>query len=583
MRVAILASIFIVPLALLSYFYIKQNTDNVVFTKVERVGVDYLPALQSAFLRTTSTRDHASNDAGAPASLEGPDALSLGVADRAKAADTALASAPPGSELSDLTAKVGDLISAMNDSSNLSLDPDLDAYYLQDALINQVDTLLVNAQLLHEVIANETGRPLSVKARLAIAADEANFVTAAGAFASDVKKASSADQTGEFSAKLSGAIGAISSANAALAAAADANDVAATEASAKTLHAAVAEFVPAGDAILDKMLVKRIDGIYGTLTWEMAIVAALFALGGVFALFTARSIIRPVRALSAAMDTMSSGNLSVEVPGHARRDEIGAMAASVEKFRGNLFEAERAATARMELIVGSIGAGLAAMAGGDFTVRVTADLAGPLAKLKDDFNAAVSRLGDAIRGVLSATTSISTGAGEISRASDDLSRRTEQQAASLEQTAAALEEITATVKKTAANAIDASRGVEAAKSAAESGGQIVNATVEAMGQIDRSSRRMSDIIGVIDEIAFQTNLLALNAGVEAARAGAAGAGFAVVASEVRALAQRSGEASREIKSLIKGSGELVASGVALVGQSAPRSRRSSIASRTSPR
>jgi methyl-accepting chemotaxis protein len=161
-------------------------------------------------------------------------------------------------------------------------------------------------------------------------------------------------------------------------------------------------------------------------------------------------------------------------------------------------------------------------------------------------------------------TAVRSGAGEITSASDDLSRRTEQQAASLEETAAALDEITATVRKTAEGAAHSREAVGVAKGDAERSGVVVRDAVAAMSEIEGSAKQIGQIIGVIDEIAFQTNLLALNAGVEAARAGDAGKGFAVVASEVRALAQRSAEAAKEIKTLISASSQQVDRGVRLV-------------------
>jgi methyl-accepting chemotaxis protein len=161
---------------------------------------------------------------------------------------------------------------------------------------------------------------------------------------------------------------------------------------------------------------------------------------------------------------------------------------------------------------------------------------------------------------------VRSGADEITRSSDDLAKRTERQAASLKQTAAALDQINATVGKTASGASEARDVVNAAKSDAERSGKVVRETVTAMQEIETSSKQISSIIGVIDEIAFQTNLLALNAGVEAARAGDAGRGFAVVATEVRALAQRSADAAKEIKALIATSGRQVAEGVTLVGE-----------------
>ncbi|HEX2593831.1 MAG TPA: methyl-accepting chemotaxis protein [Rhizomicrobium sp.] len=231
-------------------------------------------------------------------------------------------------------------------------------------------------------------------------------------------------------------------------------------------------------------------------------------------------------------------------------------------------EQERAAKAAQQAqVVSSLATGLKNLSGGNLVSRIDDTFAEDYEQLRADFNAAVDRLHDTMKSVTSATSGIATGADEISQATDDLSKRTEQQAASLEETAAALEEITATVKKTAQNAKEASAIVTTAKTAAENGGQVVDTAIKAMGQIEQSSKQITDIIGVIDEIAFQTNLLALNAGVEAARAGDAGKGFAVVASEVRALAQRSSEAAREIKTLIKASGEHVTSGVKLVGES----------------
>jgi len=206
------------------------------------------------------------------------------------------------------------------------------------------------------------------------------------------------------------------------------------------------------------------------------------------------------------------------------------------------------------------------LAAGDLCARIEKPLAPEFDKLKADFDATVAKLQDAMATIRQNALVISSGTREISAAADDLSQRTERQAASLEETAAALEEITTTVKNAAEGAAHARNVVATAKADAERGGTVARAAIEAMGSIDKSSEQISRIIGVIDEIAFQTNLLALNAGVEAARAGEAGRGFAVVASEVRALAQRSADAAKEIKSLISTSATQVKSGVELVGQ-----------------
>ena len=216
--------------------------------------------------------------------------------------------------------------------------------------------------------------------------------------------------------------------------------------------------------------------------------------------------------------------------------------------------------------VAALADALKCLAQGDLVGRLSADVSPEFQALKDDFNNAVGILEQAMSRVSSVTDNIRSGSDEIGVAADDLSRRTEQQAASLEETAAALDEITSTVRRSAAGAKQASEVVAGAKTEAERSGVIVDQAVAAMGEIEGSSREIGNIIGVIDEIAFQTNLLALNAGVEAARAGEAGRGFAVVAQEVRALAQRSADAAKEIKTLISSSTQQVSQGVNLVGQ-----------------
>ena len=219
-----------------------------------------------------------------------------------------------------------------------------------------------------------------------------------------------------------------------------------------------------------------------------------------------------------------------------------------------------------EAVMHALGDALAALADGDLTYRISEEMPGDYARLRGDFNSALEHLAETMAQIRRNTDGINVGVDEIAAASDDLSRRTEHQAASLEQTAAALDQITATVKKTALGGKQANDAVSKANDAASNSHDIVSKAVAAMGQIETSSQEISQIISVIDEIAFQTNLLALNAGVEAARAGDAGRGFAVVASEVRALAQRSAQAAKEIKALITTSSGQVAEGVTLVGE-----------------
>jgi methyl-accepting chemotaxis protein len=325
--------------------------------------------------------------------------------------------------------------------------------------------------------------------------------------------------------------------------------------------------------------------------WMMIGLAALAVAFGV-AVSLWMSVVkvsRPLQGLAAAMRRLAERDLTVAVTGQERLDEIGAMAKTVQVFKDSAIktvamEAEIAATrtvterdqARVAAIqaseaaedqtaIAALAQGLDALANGNLTHQINEAMAPKTQRLKDDFNLTAERLRTTMVTITGAISAMMAGSGEISKAADDLSRRTEVQAASLEQTAAALDEITATVNKTAQGARHAKEVVAAAQQGAHKSGAVVQETVAAMSAIEESAQQISQIIGVIDEIAFQTNLLALNAGVEAARAGEAGRGFAVVASEVRALAQRSAGAAKEIKALISTSTQQVGRGVELVG------------------
>ena len=209
---------------------------------------------------------------------------------------------------------------------------------------------------------------------------------------------------------------------------------------------------------------------------------------------------------------------------------------------------------------------LNAIARGDLTEKITADYGGTFGQLKDDTNTTVERLREVVGQIKDASESINTAAQEIAAGNSDLSARTEEQASSLEETASSMEQLNATVKQNAENARQARNLASSSNEVAEQGGAMVNRVVETMGSIQESAKKIADIIGVIDSIAFQTNILALNAAVEAARAGEQGRGFAVVASEVRSLAQRSAQAAREIKALIADSVDKVEDGAKLVNE-----------------
>jgi methyl-accepting chemotaxis protein len=352
----------------------------------------------------------------------------------------------------------------------------------------------------------------------------------------------------------------------------------------------VAGFAPWQWMIGTGVYLDDIDDIFWDRTMRASAIGAfLLAILMGSAWYLARGLVLPIRGLTDTMRRLTAGEIDTKVDGQEQQDEVGAMARAVQVFKDNAvalrdadadkerLASEAEATRRehdasnaaqveaQQFVVQELAARLSRLAEGDLTARLVG-FSGEYKALETDFNAAVERLQGAMQAISAKTVGMRGGTGEISQAADDLSRRTEQQAASLEETAAALDEITATVKKTAEGATHARQVVSTAKSGAEHSGTVVRDAVAAMSEIEKSSGQISQIIGVIDEIAFQTNLLALNAGVEAARAGEAGRGFAVVASEVRALAQRSAEAAKEIKGLIQASATHVSSGVELVGE-----------------
>jgi methyl-accepting chemotaxis protein len=251
-----------------------------------------------------------------------------------------------------------------------------------------------------------------------------------------------------------------------------------------------------------------------------------------------------------------AGDLGQRIDAHGKEGFFATLSSGINELLSTL-----------ESVINETVSTVSAMAQGDLTRTIESDYVGSFGQLKEDMNATIGKLTGVVRDIQESAYAVKTGSDEIASGNQNLSQRTEQQASSLEETSSAMEEMTATVRQSADNARQANTLAKSARDAAETGGNVVGNAVRAMSEINASSRKIADIIGVIDEIAFQTNLLALNASVEAARAGEQGRGFAVVASEVRNLAGRSATAAKEIKDLIQDSGAKVEEGAKLVNRS----------------
>ncbi|RVU07846.1 methyl-accepting chemotaxis protein [Novosphingobium umbonatum] len=304
---------------------------------------------------------------------------------------------------------------------------------------------------------------------------------------------------------------------------------------------------------------------FGLVNSTIAIGLSVLGLLGIIVTISAASerISTPYMSMVERMEAMAQGDFSSPVHYTEYRDCVGRMARTVVSWRdrANAGAESRAAQA---VIVEKLSAALKQMSANQLDCIIREPFPAGHDELRQDFNAAATSLAQALESVRASAAGVLTGANEIHTASHDLSSRNEQQAATLEETAAAMNQVTEGVKESAKSANEVQKSITEAHQEATEGGMVVTRAIEAMAAIERSAQEINQIIGVIDGIAFQTNLLALNAGVEAARAGDAGKGFAVVANEVRALAQRSADAAKDIKALITTSTEQVSGGVGLV-------------------
>jgi methyl-accepting chemotaxis protein len=573
-RLALVCGLLAIPAFLAMTLFIAQCWKEIAFSNKEIDGIEYLQEIWPMVVAAVASE---ANFQAAPVDTK---------------FDTEFATTEASSAFRNTVERAEkltngiNLISAVADASNLTLDPDLDSYYAMDAATVRLPALLSATEALsNAATALDDARPLQVAMAISLA-------TSAEASAySSLNTAMRSNAAGITKSVLEPRSQALRTAIQRFVAAAPTvqGNTAASLVLAKS--AAIAELdktwrADAGE--LKRLLEVRVEGFWRTLIASITacVIATISAV--TLSMSISLGLSHRIEQQVAAMERLARNDTAVEIPFANDRNETGRIAAAIVAFREGLVdrnrlqeqtqkdqtEAQRQAELRRQEIeaVGaerasvmrSVRACMTELAACNLTYRMTNEIPVEYQKLRTDFNAAMEQLERTMTVISSTSASIRLGADDIAGSSDDLSRRSEKQAAMVEETAAALDQITDRVKKAAAGARRATEAAAAAKGVAVHSGEVVAEAVQAIKQIEASSHQISQVIGVIDEIAFQTNLLALNAGVEAARAGEAGRGFAVVATEVRALAQRSAVAAKEIKQLITASTQQVGQGVSLV-------------------
>jgi len=569
-RLLLVAGCFTAPIALLLTLFTQAQLAQIDFSDKELDGANYIEAVQRALLDEKA-------GAAALADQRVKFDSQFGVAGLAEAfanASTADARAEAASAL----------IAAVADGSNLTLDPELDTFYLMDAV-----TIGLPKMKEHLETMVEASRKGDREQMLVLQAQLQEYFERVQ---TSVSRSIEGNKSGHTRTAMQAKMDALIPAARRLF---DAGDAAFAASSIPVLDGAalgkaINEAEAAGADELQYLLQKRVERLQQQLAMGLgAVVIFLIAAIGIMGTFSV-GLSGRIRRIVECMDRLQNNDLTAEIPCVEDTNETGKIAQSLVAFRQSLAEraalqaeslviheqtaaklkameeTHRAASEELQLVVREMKEDLGNLHRGDLTSRVEVYFPENYKTIRMDLNDTSKKLAEMILESNQSAGGMLASAGEISDAANALSQRTEQQAASLEETAAALDEITAAVQSSAKGAAETQEKARTARDETVSSREILQNTIEAMNRIEKSSQQIAQIIGVIDEIAFQTNLLALNAGVEAARAGDAGRGFAVVAQEVRALAQRSAAAAKEIKELISASTSQVGEGVRLVDQ-----------------
>ena len=616
-RLIVVVVVSLLPILLLGWLFFAQADKEIAFSSREIDGTAYIQALMPDLSALAKQEAVAAPLGDNPALLEQAalhdtvmNTSASSGAYRQLRGELAAGGHPAAARIA-----AANLVTAIGDGSNLILDPDLDSYYVMDTIVIKVPGAINAAPpLLAKLAAAKVAPVVGDDARIALVAELGAFRALLNGARDALAASDAGNADGSVERALAQPLEAYLAAGARYGAAIEAGSAALGDDGARAAldlgavgaahqafqDAALSYWQAAGDEMM-RLLDLRVGGFNTKLTSAMTTAAILVAIVLALSWLLSRSIVRRIARLESDIRGLADGT-SAEI-GHAEgRDEIASIARAVVHLRDQtvarlgeadrlkiaeqqraeearvLTEAERqrseqaqqASAAEQRRAVEALGAGLERLAEGDLSATIDTTFAGDLDELRVAFNSSMARFAGVVGSLQSASRALRVATGELLAGTSDLSDRTQRQASTIDEISAVVDQLAATVHANAERAANASTTAGEVTRAADSGGAVMRQANDAMERITASSSKISNIIGLIDDIAFQTNLLALNASVEAARAGEAGKGFAVVAVEVRRLAQSAAEASREIKGLIEQSVGEVEGGSKLVAEAATR-------------
>jgi methyl-accepting chemotaxis protein len=529
-------SIFFVPIAFMGYLLVSEKDDLIEFTQQERAGVASLrPAEAAIAALTASTLDKAALEAPIRAleAAEGRDAGALNVTRETRAVLAALDGLRKGTgSVRDALDKTSALVALVSDNSNITLDPDMDSYYVGDMLVNQAPAIARGASALLAAARDlDADKEKSDARKIAFAEARDGLASAAQSFASDLAKAIKGNAVGDVKKTLEAAATATASAAEKVLAAAKTGDRKALAAATDELLRSVQKFDADAAGEMEALLDARIDGFHRTVRINLAIALLCIAAGALAAYFVGRSIVRGVRSVIAPMRAMAAGDLSAAIVGQQRADEIGEMASALQVFKASLMEAETLRAQQAE----------EHRAAGEERKRSMEALA---QQFQTSVLGSVDLLSKVAGLIMETAQGLTSTAEQTAQQASAASAAAHEASTNVSTVADASGQLTASIGEISGRVTDAS---EIAREATEEA-QRTNSKVQGLVE---AAQKIGNVVDLISEIASQTNLLALNATIEAARAGEVGRGFAVVANEVKSLATQTAKATDEIVSQVR--------------------------------